>query len=66
VTVFNGRRKPKDDEKEEALVVKPPTHAVPFSDEWLAAFEAAGEVYEFSSTHTYTRTDNQIHLFMNL
>lgn len=45
MTVFNGRRKPEDDEKEEALVVKPPPHAVPFSDEWLAAFEAAGEVY---------------------
>lgn len=42
--VFNGRRKPEDDEKEEALVVKPPPLAVPFSDEWLAAFEAAGEV----------------------
>ncbi|XP_059429753.1 uncharacterized protein LOC132163471 [Corylus avellana] len=36
-------RKPEDYEKEEALVVKPPPHAVPFSDEWLAAFEAAGE-----------------------
>ncbi|OMO71174.1 hypothetical protein CCACVL1_18389 [Corchorus capsularis] len=31
------------DTKEDAAVVKPPPHAIPFSDEWLAAFEAAGE-----------------------
>ncbi|KAH1130515.1 hypothetical protein J1N35_001893 [Gossypium stocksii] len=31
------------DTKQVAPVVKPPLNAVPFSDEWLAAFEAAGE-----------------------
>lgn len=30
-------------EKQDNLVIKPPPHAAPFSDEWLAAFEAAGE-----------------------
>lgn len=30
--------------KQEILVIKPPPYATPFSDEWLAAFEAAGEV----------------------
>lgn len=29
--------------KQEMLVIKPPPHVTPFSDEWLAAFEAAGE-----------------------
>ncbi|XWS71342.1 hypothetical protein CRYUN_Cryun03dG0130000 [Craigia yunnanensis] len=33
-----------NDKKQDAPVVKPPLNAVPFSDEWLAAFEAAGEV----------------------
>ncbi|OMO77206.1 hypothetical protein COLO4_25271 [Corchorus olitorius] len=32
-----------NDTKEDAAVVKPPPHAIPFSDEWLAVFEAAGE-----------------------
>ncbi|XVE79098.1 hypothetical protein DITRI_Ditri14bG0030300 [Diplodiscus trichospermus] len=32
-----------NDKKQEAPVVKPPPNAVPFSDEWLAAIEAAGE-----------------------
>ncbi|KAH9700869.1 hypothetical protein KPL71_024811 [Citrus sinensis] len=31
------------DEKQDNLVIKPPPHAAPFSDEWLAAFETAGE-----------------------
>lgn len=31
-------------EKQDNLVIKPPALAAPFSDEWLAAFEAAGEV----------------------
>ncbi|KAL1161437.1 hypothetical protein V6Z11_A07G133900 [Gossypium hirsutum] len=31
------------DTKQVAPVVKPPLNAVPFSDEWLAAFEVAGE-----------------------
>ncbi|KAM6578778.1 hypothetical protein CsatB_030615 [Cannabis sativa] len=29
--------------KQDVLVIKPPPNATPFSDEWLAAFEAAGE-----------------------
>ncbi|XVF47093.1 hypothetical protein PTKIN_Ptkin03bG0081600 [Pterospermum kingtungense] len=33
----------KTGKKQDAPVVKPPLNAVPFSDEWLAAFEAAGE-----------------------
>uniref|UniRef100_A0A2N9FRI2 Uncharacterized protein n=1 Tax=Fagus sylvatica TaxID=28930 RepID=A0A2N9FRI2_FAGSY len=41
----DGRRNSENDKKQDALVIKPPPHAVPFSDEWLAAFEAAGEVY---------------------
>ncbi|KAJ0084261.1 hypothetical protein Patl1_30785 [Pistacia atlantica] len=32
-----------NDKKQDNLVIKPPPHAIPFSDEWLAAFEAAGE-----------------------
>ncbi|TXG73932.1 hypothetical protein EZV62_002511 [Acer yangbiense] len=32
-----------NDKKKNDLVIKPPPYAVPFSDEWLAAFEAAGE-----------------------
>ncbi|XVF19524.1 hypothetical protein REPUB_Repub11eG0118200 [Reevesia pubescens] len=32
------------DTKQDAPAVKPPLSAVPFSDEWLAAFEVAGEV----------------------
>ncbi|XP_021279293.1 uncharacterized protein LOC110412953 isoform X2 [Herrania umbratica] len=32
-----------DDKKQDAPIVKPPLNAVPSSDEWLAAFEAAGE-----------------------
>ncbi|KAG6681692.1 hypothetical protein I3842_13G104700 [Carya illinoinensis] len=36
--------KPENDMRQEAhVVVKPPTHVVPFSDEWLSAIEAAGE-----------------------
>ncbi|XP_044506745.1 uncharacterized protein LOC123226292 [Mangifera indica] len=31
------------DRKQDTSMIKPPPHAVPFSDEWLAAFEAAGE-----------------------
>ncbi|POO01553.1 hypothetical protein TorRG33x02_028600 [Trema orientale] len=31
------------DKKQDVLVIKPPLNATPFSDEWLAAFEAAGE-----------------------
>ncbi|GKU93669.1 hypothetical protein SLEP1_g7245 [Rubroshorea leprosula] len=34
---------PTHDTKQVNLVIKPPPNAVPFSDEWLAAFEAAGE-----------------------
>ncbi|GLT60985.1 hypothetical protein SLA2020_337220 [Shorea laevis] len=37
------RNEPRHDTKQVNLVVKPPPTAVPFSDEWLAAFEAAGE-----------------------
>lgn len=29
------------------LLILPPRDAVPFSDEWLAAMEAAGEVISF-------------------
>ncbi|KAJ8768607.1 hypothetical protein K2173_023511 [Erythroxylum novogranatense] len=32
-----------NDEKKDELAIKPPPYAVPFSDEWLAAFEGAGE-----------------------
>ncbi|KAK2643268.1 hypothetical protein Ddye_025031 [Dipteronia dyeriana] len=32
-----------NDKKKNDLVIKPPPNTVPFSDEWLAAFEAAGE-----------------------
>ncbi|KAK3206103.1 hypothetical protein Dsin_020149 [Dipteronia sinensis] len=32
-----------NDKNKNDLVIKPPPYAVPFSDEWLAAFEAAGE-----------------------
>lgn len=34
----------KKDGKQESAIVKPPPDAPPFSEEWLAAFEAAGEV----------------------
>lgn len=45
MAISNGRTKPENDKKQDAIVVKPPPHVAPFSDEWLAAFEAAGEVY---------------------
>ncbi|XP_038706496.1 uncharacterized protein LOC120002020 isoform X2 [Tripterygium wilfordii] len=32
-----------NEKKTDVLLMKPPPDAVPFSDEWLAAFEAAGE-----------------------
>ncbi|XP_011004584.1 PREDICTED: uncharacterized protein LOC105111049 isoform X1 [Populus euphratica] len=35
--------KPVKNKKQDACVIKPPPNVVPFSDEWLAAFEAAGE-----------------------
>ncbi|KAB1212018.1 hypothetical protein CJ030_MR5G025394 [Morella rubra] len=44
MAISNGRTKPENDKKQDAIVVKPPPHVAPFSDEWLAAFEAAGEV----------------------
>ncbi|MDV3195114.1 MAG: hypothetical protein Q8881_02600 [Sweet potato little leaf phytoplasma] len=39
-----GGSKESVNEKRDAPTIKPPPNAVPFSDEWLAAFEAAGEV----------------------
>lgn len=33
---------------QEVPTVKPPPNAAPFSDEWLAAIEAAGEVTQIS------------------
>ncbi|XP_050210344.1 uncharacterized protein LOC126660725 isoform X2 [Mercurialis annua] len=39
----NSLKKSGEDKKQDTLVIKPPSNAVPFSDEWLAAFEAAGE-----------------------
>lgn len=45
----DGRKKSGNDKRQEALVIRPPLNAVPFSDEWLAAFEAAGEVLESHS-----------------
>lgn len=36
-------KKSGDGGKQNNLVIKPPINAVPFSDEWLAAMEAAGE-----------------------
>ncbi|XP_021639487.2 probable GPI-anchored adhesin-like protein PGA55 isoform X2 [Hevea brasiliensis] len=36
-------KKSGNDKRHDALVIRPPPNAVPFSDEWLAAFEAAGE-----------------------
>lgn len=44
--------------KQDALVIKPPSHAVPFSDEWLAAIEAAGEVTFFLGVQMHTRSSN--------
>lgn len=35
----------KTEKIQDAPVIKPPLNAAPFSDEWLAAFEAAGEVF---------------------
>ncbi|KAK6235356.1 hypothetical protein SCA6_010693 [Theobroma cacao] len=40
-TTFN--EKTRNDKKQDSPIVKPPLNAVPSSDEWLAAFEAAGE-----------------------
>ncbi|KAG5245645.1 Serine-rich adhesin for platelet [Salix suchowensis] len=36
-------QKPVKNKKQDACVIKPPPNVAPFSDEWLAAFEAAGE-----------------------
>lgn len=46
---FNPRlshcsKKSRDGGKQNNLMINPPINAVPFSDEWLAAMEAAGEV----------------------
>lgn len=41
------------DRKQDTSMIKPPPHAVPFSDEWLAAFEAAGEVISVLFTCGY-------------
>ncbi|KAI9196022.1 hypothetical protein LWI28_020326 [Acer negundo] len=59
----SGNNKKKND-----LVIKPPPYAVPFSDEWLAAFEAAGEVKRknnqeigpFDCTKKYTNANVNI------
>lgn len=40
-------------------MIKPPPHAVPFSDEWLAAFEAAGEVMLSSSCAHLPKQDQK-------
>ncbi|KAJ7980945.1 Retrovirus-related Pol polyprotein from transposon TNT 1-94 [Quillaja saponaria] len=42
-TIQLGSNKSGNKSKQDALVIKPPPDAAPFSDEWLAAFEAAGE-----------------------
>lgn len=40
--------------KKANLLILPPRDAVPFSDEWLAAMEAAGEVISFLENELYT------------
>lgn len=40
------REECKDSQKQNGLLIKPPKYAPPFSDEWLAAIEAAGEVIQ--------------------
>lgn len=40
---INGRRKSEDVGKQNALGIKTSINVVPFSKEWLAALEAAGE-----------------------
>ena len=42
--LFYGSENTGDDKKQDAPVVKSLLNAVPFSDEWLAAIEASGEV----------------------
>ncbi|GAV71363.1 hypothetical protein CFOL_v3_14857 [Cephalotus follicularis] len=37
------QKKSDNDKKQKTLLMEPPPHAVPFSEEWLAALEAAGE-----------------------
>ena len=44
LTTFHCSKKSEDHGKQNSLIIKPPIYAVPFSDEWLAAMEAAGEV----------------------
>jgi len=45
---LNGREDSVTKCKQEVPTVKPPPNAAPFSDEWLAAIEAAGEVTKIS------------------
>ena len=42
--LFDGSKKSEKGMTRDHPVTKPPVNAIPFSDEWLAAMEAAGEV----------------------
>lgn len=48
IKFLNGSEKSATKCKPEVPSVKLPPNAVPFSDEWLAAIEAAGEVTQIS------------------
>jgi len=48
VNFLNGRQESATKSKQEVPTLKPPPNAAPFSDEWVAAIEAAGEVTDFS------------------
>jgi len=47
IIFLNGRQESATKSKLEVPTLKPPPNAAPFSEEWLAAIEAAGEVRDF-------------------
>lgn len=47
INILNGRQESATKSKREVPTLKPPPNAAPFSEEWLAAIEAAGEVTDF-------------------
>lgn len=55
ILLFDGcSEKSGNNRKEDPLVIKPPPNVDPYSDEWLAVFESAGEVTRVSFRCSYT------------
>jgi hypothetical protein len=48
VNFVSGSEKTATKSKQEVPILKPPPNVAPFTEEWLAAIEAAGEVTRIS------------------